>query len=210
MINGSVLAPFTHDSSWPESDLSFFRKAVYYYYVHIPGRDSACILRELAKEKVKSDPGSWKIVQKVCNKVIHLAISEISDSEISNLSKNLLIFSNLLLMQEHGLENRISVTFKNENKAARKSANCKFMKYIVDSYASLESAIHGIEQNISNDRVKKSRQRILNLENLKILHSIPNVNYIARCEDSKEILVEIDTGRPEVFLYEFHEFSPIG
>ena len=36
MISGSVIAPFRHDLTWPESVQTRFRAAVYYRHVRVP------------------------------------------------------------------------------------------------------------------------------------------------------------------------------
>ena len=47
MINGSVVVPFQHDSTWPEDVQTGFRSAVYYLHVRVPGHDPTNHLREL-------------------------------------------------------------------------------------------------------------------------------------------------------------------
>ena len=113
MINGSVLAPFIHDSTWPDEVVTKFRAAVFYRYVHVPGRDCVSYLRELTLYLDRNRSGTlvdeWQYLKDACDKTIHLALSAVSDEEMSAYTTNLLIFANVLLIVDFGFASTVSV-----------------------------------------------------------------------------------------------------
>ena len=213
MINGSVIAPFRHDSTWPDGVLTQFRSAVYYLYVPVPGRDPANYLRELIlrKEKPQETSTQWTYLKYACDKVVHLAIKGVNDEEMSNLVKNLLIVANLLLIWDSGLVSS-SMRFepdelakKEEFEMGRKAARERFSASIDHAYESLKIAIEELRQSDG------SLRGALKLEKgVAVLSSIPSFHHVINAQDvfkGEMVWVIHDTDRCE---YEFRPHDPIG
>ena len=159
MINGSVIAPFRHNSTWPGGVLTRFRSAVYYLHVHVPGRDPANYLRELVllvlrEEKPQETSTHMKYLKYACDMVVHLAIEGVDDEEMPHLVKNLLIFANLLLVWDYRLESSFSVRFETDEVARKeeydmgsKAAGKRYRASIDHAYESLETAIEKLRQS---------------------------------------------------------------
>ena len=217
MINGSVRAPFRHDSTWPGGVLTRFRSAVYYFYVPVPGRDPVNHLRELIrqelrKEKPEETSTQWTYLKNACDKIVHLAIKGVNDEEMFNLVKNLLIFANLLLIWDYGLESSSFMRFEPDESAKkekyeveRRAARERFSASIDHAYKSLENAIEELRQNGG------SRRGSLKLEKgVAVLSSIPSFHHVINAQDvSKGEMVWVihDTDGCE---YEFRPHDPIG
>ncbi len=217
MINGSVIAPFRHDSTWPDGVLTQFRSAVYYLYVPVPGRAPAnylreLILQELRKGKSQETSTQWKYLKDACDKVVHLALKGVNDEDMFNLVKNLLIFANLLLVSDYGLESSSSMRFepdesakKEEYEMGRKTARERFSARIDHAYESLEIAVEKLRQ--SDGSLRGS----LRLEKgVAVLSSISSFHHDINAQDVskvKMVWVKHDTDRCE---YEFRPHDPIG
>ena len=217
MINGSVIAPFRHNSTWPDGVLTRFRSAVYYLHVHVPGRDPTNYLRELIllvlhEEKPQETSTQWEYLKDACDKVVHLVIEGVDDEEMFHLVKNLLIFANLLLVWDYGLESSFSMRFetdevakKEEYEMGSKAAGKRFWASIDHAYESLETAIEKLRQ--SDGKLRGS----LKLEKeAAVLSSIPSDHHVINAQDvskGKLVCVISDKGRRE---YEFRPHDPIG
>ena len=217
MINGSVIAPFRHDSTWPDDVLARFRPAVYYLHVPVPGRDPVSHLRELIrlilrKQERPETSDQWTYLKDACNNVVHLSVDgNVKDEEMANLAKNLLIFANLLLIEDYGLETLSSVRYetedsaKNEEHEARsKAAREQFLANINHAYESLENAIKALRQPGGG------RREPLNLEKAAVLSLISSSHPLVNDEDDptgRIVLVIHDTDACE---YAFHPHDPIG
>ena len=217
MINGSPIAPFRHDSTWPEGVLTGFRSAVYYLYVPVPGRDPVNYLRELIllvlhKEKPQETSTQWTYLKDVCDKIVHIAIKGVNDNEMSNLVKNLLVIANLLLIWDYGLKSSSAIRLepdevakKEEYEMGSKAARKRFLEDIDHAYESLEKAIEELRQ--SDGKLRGS----LSLEKeVAVLSSIPSSHHVINAQDvsrGKVVLVIHDTDGCE---YEFHPHEPIG
>ena len=214
MINGTVFAPFRHDSTWPQGVLTEFRRAVYYRHVHVPGRDCVAILRELAKKKSKSSrtDGEWSYVKGACDKVVHSAVSGVSDEDMFNLANNLLIFANLLLIGEYGFEAWVSVRYENadeaknkEDEAGSEAARQKFVDSINDAYESLEWAIDALKQNPKRKGGSHGR---LNLKEARVLSAILSTHHLTQAEGDFKFVVQLpDT---DACGYRFYPHDPVG
>ena len=212
MINGTVLAPFRHDSTWPGEELTLFRHAVYYFHVHVPGRDSVTILKELARKKSATD-SRWRYLKDASDKVAHLAVRGVNDEEMCNLAKNLLIFANVLVVEEYGLEAPVSVRCEGTNEEKNKedeagveAARRKFAESINDAYESLESAIDGMKQK---GKGAKGRQRgSLRLGKTRVLSPVPSTHHFRRGDDDFRIVLRLPNA--DACGYTFHPHDPIG
>ena len=217
MINGSASAPFRHDSTWPGGVLTQFRSAVYYLYVHVPGRDSAYYLRELtllvlSKKKPPATSTQWTYLKNACDKIVHLAIKGVNDEEMFNLVKNLLIFANLLLIWDYGLVSSSSMRFepdesakKEEYEVGHKAARERFSASIDHAYKSLENAIEELRESGGSLRGSLKLEK-----GVAVLSSIPSFHHVINAQDvSKGEMVWVihDTDGCE---YEFHPHDPIG
>ena len=212
MINGFPLAPFQHDSSWPDEVVRLFRHAVYRLHVPLPGSDSVCILRQIAYGRGSgsgSPDNAWDYVRNTCDQVVHLLVKGIdSRKEQINIVTNLLSFGNLLLVDEYGLtKNRMSIRYKDESEEALEAAHKKFMENVDEAYQSLELAIDNLRRQPSG----KLRGR-LNLENSKVLSSIPSSHRLVRTEnDSGPVEIVLRFSEPtDVCKYSFQLHDPIG
>ena len=217
MINGSLVAPFRHDSTWPDEVLRWFRSAVYYLHKPVTGRDSINQLRELIsyKErdgKPKQLSNEWMYLKTACNTIVHGAIDRIKDEEMTNLSRNLLVFANLLLIQDYGLEThgemRISVEDPKEeakHEASRKGASRQFLANINHAFESLETSIEKLRQ-------KDGRLRgPLTLENAEVTSFIPSVlPFVKPGAYASKISFIVEVRSTEACEYEFHPEYPIG
>ena len=207
MINGSPFAPFRHDSTWPDKVLRRFRRAVYYRHVHVPGRDCVAILRELATKKSKNDR-EWRYLKDVCDKVVHSAVSDdITDEDMSNLATNLLIFANLLLIGEYGLERGLRVRHGNkEEEAGAETARGKFLDSIDDAYDSLANAVDSLR---NGPKRKRGVHGKLSLgRGAKVLSAIPSTHHLTKPDGDLKIVVELSN--TDACEYYFHPHDPIG
>ena len=214
MINGTVLAPFRHDSTWPDEVAKKFRQAVYYFHVHVPGRDCVNILRELIryKKRLKRSgtlPIEWQHLESACNKVAHLAVRGANDEELLNLARNLLVFANLLLIREYGLEVSTSVHLEARNlaeneryEAASTAARDKFMRCIDHAYESLETAIEALRQ--SGGSLRGS----LNLEKTSVRSPIPSTHHFIENGDDLTFVVQLRN--EDACEYQFSPHDPLG
>ena len=217
MINGSVSAPFRHDSTWPDGVLTQFRSAVYYLYAHVPGRAPENYLRELTqlvlkKEKPPETLTHWTYLKDACDKIVHLAVKGVNDEEMFNLVKNLLIVANLLFIRDYGLESSSFLRFgidesakKEKYEVGRMAARERFSASIDNAYKSLEKAIEELRQ--SGGSLRGS----LNFEKgAAVLSSIPSFHHVINAQDvskGKMVLVIPETDGCE---YEFRPYDPIG
>lgn len=216
MINGSVLAPFRHHSTWPDDVLMKFRSAVYYHHAHVSGRDPVIYLRELIlhvlrKDKPEDMEKQWGCLKDACDKVMHLAVKVDNDEEMANLVQNLLIFSNLLLIAHYGLESSLSLRFEmndsskqEEYDAGMKGAREKFMADIDRAYESLESAIAKLGK-----RGDAPYGTLKLAESADVLSPVPSSHHFIAREDSATIVFEWKSF-VNGFVYEFRPHDPIG
>ena len=218
MINGSVVAPFQHDSTWPEDVQTRFRSAVYYLHVHVSGRDPTNQLRELVEwilntERPKSTSDQWKCLKKACNKIVHVSIDGVEDEEMPILVKNLLVIANLLLISDYGLQLKSSVRFvardpvkQKEHETESNAAMEEFLSGIDQAYGSLEDAIGEWRRGGGGGR------RRLKLEKgAAALSSIPRV-YRMIDEDPSNVEIRITSHDhdPDRCQYEFRPADPMG
>ena len=190
MINGSVIAPFRHDSTWPGGVLTQFRSAVYYLYVHVPGRDPTHYLRKLTllvlnKKKPPATSTQWTYLKDACDKIVHLAVKGVNDEEMSNLVKNLLIVANLLLIWDYGLESSSSLRFETDESAkkekyevGRMAARERFSASIDHAYKSLENAIEELRQSGGSLRGSLKLEK-----GVAVLSSIPSFHHVINAQD---------------------------
>ena len=218
MINGSVIAPFRHDSTWPDEPLRLFRSAVYYLHVHVPGRDAVNFLRELVlltlrKHKRSETSTQWNYLKDACDKVIHRALDgNVKDEEMNHLANNLLVFANFLLIEDHGLESSSSLRFRTEDPARNeehdemsRAARERFLESVEQAYQSLENAIEGLRQ--PGGKLRGS----LNLEGSDVLSPIPSSHHLIDKEDLAKGTIEITlSGASGAYHYEFRPHDPIG
>ena len=210
MIDGTVLAPFMHDSTWPDKEVEIFRKAVYYFHVHAPGRDPVTLLRKLALQKPWKKEDKWGCIKIACDKVIHLAITDVDDGQIAGFVKNLLIFTNLVLIQEHGFQRVSSVRIERINniektKEDERNSEIAWSKYIesIDlAYASLESSIHALDKG--RGRLTVGESDMLS----PVSAAIPCI--LIEPEDDYQIVCQIDSSDTDRCVYEFRPDDPVG
>ena len=211
MINGSPLAPFLHDSTWPDDVLARFRPAVYYRYVFVPGRDPVSILRELTATKEGSD--EWDYLKGTCDKIVHQQVPHVNDEAITNLTTNLLVFANLLLIKEYGLkQTRNLVIEENVDQHASKSAAQKFIASIDGAYASIESALKPLKKKGSKKGIK-FRHDPLDLRTAKAVSAIPSTHPLVELQDRsrrRTLTLRIHHGAMDACLYEFYSGDPTG
>ena len=218
MINGSVLAPFIHDSTWPDEVLAKFRPAVYRLYVPVPSLDPVLFLRELASNQLRKEnprhSDEWGCLRTACNTAAHLAVKGIDDGEERfNFAKNLLVFANLLLIGEYGLETSCSVKHEGESEEDRQDVRQRFLGYIDDAYESLRSAVDAIEQNgrRRRGRIHRTHSGSLDLTNAAVASSIPTPIHIVDDEgEDSEIHLVVHFKKMESCRYAFREHDPIG
>lgn len=210
MITGTVLEPFIHDSTWPDEELVLFRRAVYYFHVHVPGRDPIAILRELAEKKLWKDDDEWKCIKRTCNKIIHLAIRDVSDSGLTSLVKNLLIFTNIILIHEHGYKPMSVCTLRTndpqkekEEEKVSEAARKKYIKAIGHAYKSLEDSVNSLN---------RKNRGLLDLEGSRLLTPLPfGIPFISiEPEDEIRLEIEIDPEPSDRCNYHFRPDHPIG
>lgn len=217
MINGSPFAPFRHDSTWPPKVLTWFRKAVYYRHVHVPGRDSIALLRELAKMKSNrrsKGTGEWSYLKDACDSVVHSAVSEnVSDENMSNLATNLLIFANLILIGEYGLEARVRIRHESSDEAKHKkeeagaeAARQKFLDSINDAYESLESAVDVLRNGPKRTRGNHGKLRLSG--QARVLSAIPSTHHLVKPGGDIKIVVHLPN--TDACGYYFHPHDPVG
>lgn len=217
MINGSPIAPFRHDSTWPNEILRRFRSAVYYLHVHVPSLDPVMHLRELVLHKERRDrpvqlSPQWEHVKIACNKLAHVAVSGVRDAERFNLVKNLLIFANLLLIEDYGLVSHGELRLQADDpekeaqhQADRKAARLRFIEYIDQAYDSLKAAIAALKQPGGHLRGS------LNLEKATVTSAIPCPITSLKAEDTSFNMILTFTARnSDACEYEFRAREPIG
>ena len=217
MINGSVIAPFRHDSTWPDGVQTGFRAAVYYRHARVPGRDAVSYLRELTslvlREKKPRDTSTqWEYLRDACDKVVHLAIKGTDDEEMPKFVTNLLVFANLLLIRDYGLEASSSMQFeadeparKEEHELKSKAARKRFLESIHDAYESLEASIKKLKQRGGSLRGPLELEK-----GAAVLAPIPSSLHVIDARDvsrGKLVCVINDTDNCE---YVFHPHDPIG
>ena len=218
MINGSVVAPFQHDSTWPEDVQTRFRSAVYYLHVHVPGRDPTNQLRELvdwvlSKKHAKSTSEQWKCLKNACNKIVHVSIDGVKDEEMRIFVKNLLVIANLLLISDYGLQRNSSLRFvvrdpvkQKEHETGSKAAMEKFLAGIDQAYASLEDAIREWRREGGN-----AKRRLKLGKGARVLSSIPSVHHMIDEEPSNiKMRITSHNRDPDKCQYEFRPADPIG
>ena len=216
MINGSVTAPFRHDSTWPDGVQQWFRKAVYYRHVPVPGCDPVNHLRELIElVRHRGEPrdtlNRWKDLKRACNKVVHGATEGINDQQMPNLVTNLLVFANLLLIRDYGLE-ASSLGFETDELARKeeyemksKAAGKRFAASIHQAYESLENAIEKLKQ--SNGQLRDS----LKLEKEEaVLSSIPSSHHVINAQDVSKGTFVFAINSTDNCGYMFYSHDPIG
>ena len=211
MITGSVLAPFVHDSTWPDEVLRLFRGAVYYRYEPVSGRDPVNMIRELVslKEKGARTDSRWRYLKKTCNKVVHLAVVGVSDGQMRWLVTNLLVFVNHLLIQDHGLKAKSSIRFQRtrypeKNKADEASLEASRQRYADDvnrAYESLEEAI---------DSLRHGRGSLSLGHANALLSEIPSRHHLMEAEEEPTLVITLRRGDPAVCRYEFRPHDPKG
>ena len=207
MINGSPLAPFQHDSSWPDNVVKLFRGAVYRLHCPSPGSDSVNMLREMIRiveknlKEEESEDGIrtiWGSLREACNKIVHLKTKGIgSKQEQINLVTNLLSFANLLLISQYGLVEGMSICSKYAPEETSEAAHQKFMMNVDAAYVSLARAI---------DDMGSTRPEYLNLENSKVISSIPSTHSLA----TGNVFVLRMPKRTDAYKYHFRLHDPIG
>ena len=216
MINGSILAPFRHDSTWPDDVLKQFRSSVYYRFVHVPGRDYTYMLRALAEEKQESKSpsdagGPWSYIKGICDKVAHLKIGVVDDQEMINLANNILVFTNILLIDRYGLRKRLRVVVGSVSEASREAARKAFKASIDDAYDSLKDSIDALT---SNNRSAKFRNAgPIDLEDAQVLSTIPSTHPLVEQQDrshKRTLTLRIDNSGTDICEYEFYPHDPIG
>lgn len=219
MINGSALAPFRHDSTWPDGVLTNFRSAVYYLYLpkSIVGKRPEFYLRELIllvlrDEKPQETLAQWKYLKNTCDRVIHLAVQGISDEEMFNLVNNLLVFANLLLIRDYGLEATPSIRFetddlaeKEKNEKGAQAAKEQFMESIDRAYESLENALEKLKQ-----RDGKFRGPLTLEKGAAVISSIPGSFHAPEIQDASDVKLVIVINSTDRCEYMFFPHKPVG
>lgn len=219
MINGSVIAPFRHESTWPNGVLTMFRSAVYYLHVHVPGRDPANYLRELImliqrEEKPRESSSLWAYLKDTCHKVVHVATQDITDNDMVNLVTNILILANLLLIRDYGLGPSSTIRFhadaltKNEEHDKQLKAGEKaFSANIDNAYESLENSINRLKQSDG-----KLRGSLKFEKGVAVLSPIPSYHHIIPAQDlsAGKLVCVINDKDKDKCGYEFRPYDPIG
>lgn len=96
----------------------------------------------------------WDTLKDACNQVIHLLATGIGDDkDMSNLAKNLLVFTNLLLIAEHGYASLGTLRFESNDEARNReleagseSARKEFLANVDRAYESLENSMEAIRR----------------------------------------------------------------
>lgn len=217
MINGSAIAPFRHDSTWPDHVQTNFRSAVYYLHKRVAGRGPEIYLRELIllvlrEEKPQETLAQWEYLKDTCDKVLHAAIRGVSDEEMFNLVSNLLVFANLLLIRDYGLESTPSIRFetddlaeKEKNEMGAKAARDQFMASIDRAYESLESALEKLKQ-----RDGKPRGPLRFETGAAVISSIPGSFHILEIQDTSDVKFVIAINGTDRCEYMFYPHNPVG
>ena len=208
MVNGTVAAPFVHDSNWPEKSVRLFRNAVYYLHVHVPGRGPVVFLRKLAE--CEKGP-KWKCLRVVCNKLVHLQLEEqIKDEEMAALARNLLCFANGFLVERYGIQNRTSLHFdmgseaKNkEHRELSEEARREFKKKIEESFKGLETAYRAMDPN-------RLKQEVLTLKGQQVLSEISKTLHVVDAKEVSGIVIKQSEPKKGVCAYEFRDHDPAG
>lgn len=215
MINGTVFSPFLHDSSWPDKELGLFREAVYYAHVHVPGRSPLEYIRELTNIKRSltnlETHENWMYVNKTCSKAIHLAIKNIHiDEEMKNFTINMLVFTNFLLIADHGIIEGLCMTpnFQSEKMEKQQRATSQrlhedFLNSINERFESLKSALDDIEK-------RRNRRGKLDLDNASVKTFIPEPFNPVYLGDVDGFSITVPDRDSDVFLYSFYPHEPIG
>ena len=215
MINGSAIAPFRHDSTWPDRVLKNFRSAVYYLHKPAAGRGPEIYLRELIllvlrEEKPQETLAQWEYLKDTCNKVLHAAIQGVSDEEMFNLVNNLLVFANLLLIRDYDLESTPSIRFetddlaeKEKNERGAKAAREQFMASIYRAYESLEHALEKLKQ-------RKLRGPLKFEIGAAVISSIPGSFHVLETQDASDVKFVISINRTDRCEYMFYPHKPVG
>ena len=210
VINGSLFAPFIHNSKWPEEVLENFRAAVYYRHVPVPGRDCVLYLRELILYLEKSHPEKlteqWNLLKAACNKTVHLAVNGASDEEMPAYTTNLLIFANLLLIQNFGFVSGMSLRFGSgdaekdlEHAKGEDDARRRFLNTIDEAYSSLVTAIGPL-----------SSRGTVNLESAEVLSPISSHHHLVRHDENPTFVMVLNSIDADVCNYAFRPHDPIG
>ena len=201
MINGSLIAPFQHDSAWPDDVVRLFRHAVYRLHKPLPGSDSVALLREVANKK--RDFEEWGVLRKACDKVVHVAIDGIdSEEQQVNLVTNLLSFANLLLIGEFGIiEMDTSVRWSDVTEKEREDAKRAFIDNVEASFESLQKAI---------DRTGSARPQRPDLADADVLAPIASVHVMRKSARNNSLEVILSEKNSSVCKYHFRPFDPVG
>ena len=218
MINGSVVAPFQHDSTWPEDVQTRFRSAVYYLHVHVPGHDPTNHLRELVewvlnKERAKNTAEQWKCLKNACNKIVHVSIDGVDDEGMPILVKNLLVIANLLLILDYGLQPKSSLRFvirdpvkQKKHETGSRAAMEKFLAGINQAHGSLEDAIREWRSKGGG-----AKRRLKLEKGAGVLSSIPSVHHMIDEHPSNvEMRITSQDRDADKCQYEFRPANPIG
>ena len=218
MINGSVVAPFQHDSTWPEDVQMWFRSAVYYLHVCVPGRCPINHLRELVdwvltEERQKNTAEQWKYLKDACNKMVHVSIDGVDDAEMPILVKNLLVIANLRLISAYGLRATSSVRFvsrdpvkQKQHEAGSRAAREEFRARIDEACGSLEDAIRECRPEH-----RSAKWRLKLDEGARVLSYIPSVHHVIDERPSNvEMRITVRDRDVDTCQYEFRPYDPIG
>ena len=207
MINGSVLAPFVHDSTWPADALTRFRAAVYYRHVHTPGKDAVSFLRELAKRREKAADSKdmrwksdWDLLKRISNKTVHLNLTGVKDEEMPTYVDLLLTFANLLLIQEFGYKEKAKIQIqKGQAEDIRKG----FLKDIEERLQGLRSILDSVKQQGNDAEV--------NLKGETALLPIPSRGISVELAPNPTLVLVMGEGKgKDVLNYAFRPHDPIG
>lgn len=217
MINGSVSAPYRHDSFWPEKYLVPFRKAVYYLHKPVFGRDASSILRELLTSRTHMEENLEKFERllETLHRVVHQQAemhgdSALSDEKMFNLGKNLLVITNYLLIAEYGTKSTRTMDFVLEDsskeeayKQASEEASAKFQERIECVYKNIEDAVLDMDERSSKT---KQRENLILKEGAKVLAEIPSIFPLNKEKGSLVVTLQ----ETQICNYAFHPYEPIG
>ncbi len=226
MINGTMFAPFRHDSTWPSEIIKDFREAVYNFYACEPGNSSESALRGLArleleevkKEERNREDSKWFYVKTCCDKFLHCHGPDRSkgiDAQIgrearTTLLKNLLILANILLIGKYGLARQHSIHMKTGDEVADNNCKERRVRAVEEYLAHIEAACRDLEESYRLIEEPK-RENEMKLKGKKVLSEIPIVvPVMERAGGDCQLEVVLHRREEDVCVYEFRDVDPVG
>lgn len=226
MINGTVLAPFMHDSTWPDEIVEAFRHAVYNFYAREPGNSPESALRGLAglelveveKKGHKKEDSEWFYVKKCCDKLLHShgldrgtgIDAQISRKEKGILFKYLLILANVLLISKYGLARQCSLRVRTGDEEADNRYAERRMRAMKERLAHIEAAYRDLEESYKLIE-KRIWENEMKLKGRKVLSEIPIVVPVMdKAAGDCHLDVVLHRREEEACIYTFRGIAPVG